>query len=98
MELYYLDYGTLFEILGFDFVSKPKQNGSDGGGGVGIYLQNHLIWKKPSDLEREEVEGIVVKIMPKEAKSFYIFVMYRPPDSSKFLHSNFNVVFPNMLS
>ena len=30
-----LDYGTLFGILGFGFVSKPRQNGSSGGIGVG---------------------------------------------------------------
>ena len=39
--------------------------------------------------------------MPKKAKSFYIFdifVMYRPPDLSKFLHSKVDAVFRNMLS
>ena len=30
-----LDYGTLFGILGFGFVSKPRQNGSSGGICVG---------------------------------------------------------------
>ena len=64
-----LDFGTLFEIPGFDFVSKPRQNGSGGGGGVRIYMQNHLIWKRRSGLERDEIEGIV-KIMPKELKVF----------------------------
>ena len=41
-------------------------------------IQNHLIWKRQSDLERDEIEGIVVEIMPEKAKSFFIFVMYRP--------------------
>ena len=40
-----LDYGTLFEIPGFDSMSKAKQNGSGRGGGVRMYMQNHLIWK-----------------------------------------------------
>ena len=31
-----LDYGTLFETPGFDFVSKPRQNSSGGGGAVEI--------------------------------------------------------------
>ena len=36
--------------------------------------------------------------MPEKAKSFYIFVMYRPPDSSKSWHPKFNAVFHNLLS
>ena len=36
--------------------------------------------------------------MPKKAKRFYIFVMYRPPDLSRFLHSKFNAVFRNLPS
>ena len=89
---------NFFKIPGFDFVSKPRQNGSGGRGRVGIYTQNHLIWKRRSDLERDEIEGIVVEIRPEKAKSFYIFVMRRPPNSSKSLHSKFNAVFPNLLS
>ena len=41
-------------------------------------IQNHLIWKRQSDLERDEIERIVVKIMPEKANSFYIFLMHRP--------------------
>ena len=63
-----LGYGTLFEIRGFDFVSKTRQNGSGGGVRVGIYMQHHLIWKKRSNLERDKIEGIVVEIMPEKVK------------------------------
>ena len=73
-----LDYGTLFEIPGFDSMSKAKQNGSGRGGGVRMYMQNHLIWKSGSDLERDKIGGISVKIMSEKAKRFYIFVMYIP--------------------
>ena len=34
-----LDYDTLFEILGFNFLSKPRQNGS-GGGGRNIHIKS----------------------------------------------------------
>ena len=44
---------------------------------VGIYIQNHLIWKGWSD---------------------YFFVMYRPPDLSRFLYSKFIAVFRNLVS
>ena len=70
--------------LGFNFVSTPRQNGS--GGRVEIYIQNHLLWKRQSDLERDEIVGTAIKTMPEKVKSFYIFVMYGPPDSSKSLH------------
>ena len=93
-----LDYGSLFEIPGFDFASKLRQYHSGGREGIGIYIQNHLIWKRRTDLESDEIEGIANEIMPEKAKIFYIFVMYRPPDSSKFLHPKFSVVFHNLLS
>ena len=89
-----LDYGTL------GFVSKPRQSGSGGGGGVKIYMQKHLIWKRWSDLERDKIEGIVVETMSEKAKSFYIFIMCRAPDLFKCLYSKFNIlrVFLNLLS
>ena len=93
-----LDYGSLFEIPGFDFASKLRQNHSGGREGIGIYIQNHLIWKRRTDRESDEIEGIANEIMPEKAKIFYIFVMYGPPDSSKFLHPKFSVVFHNLLS
>ena len=93
-----LNNGSLFEIPGFDFASKLRQNHSGGGGGIGIYIQNHLIWNRLTDLESDEIEGIAAEITPEKAKSFYIFVIYRPPDSSKFLHPKFSVVFHNLLS
>ena len=79
-------------------LSKPRQNGSVGGGKVKIYIQNHVIWNWRTDLENDEVKGIAVKIMPKKAKTFYIFVMYRHTYSSKFLHPKFNAVFHNLIS
>ena len=33
------DYDTLFEILGFNFLSKPRQNGS-GGGSRNIHIKS----------------------------------------------------------
>ena len=57
-----------------DFVNKPRENCSGGGGSVGIYIQqNHVIWKREFDLERDKIEGIVVEIMPKKDKSLIFF-------------------------
>ena len=66
-------------------MNEPKQNGSCGGGRVGIYIQNHLILKRPSDLERDEIERTAVKIMLKKGKNIFIFVMFRPPYLNRFL-------------
>ena len=44
---------------------------------VKIYIQNHTIWKIRSHLERDEIEGIAVKRIPKKAKRFYVFVISR---------------------
>ena len=82
-----------------DLVNKPRENCSGGGGSVRIYIQqNHVIWKREFDLERDKIEEIVVEIMPKKDKSLIFFLMYKPSDLSKYLHSKFNAVFPNQSS
>ena len=63
-----------------------------------IYIQNHLIWKRQSDFERREIERVFVEVIREKAKSFFNFGIYRPPVSSKFLHSKFNALFRNLLS
>ena len=91
-----VDYGNIFEIPGYDFVSRPRQNGS--GGGVGLYIHSQVNWKRRLDLESAEIEGIIIEVMPHNANSFFVFAMYRPPDSSKYLHKHFNKIFNAMLS
>ena len=57
-----------------DLVNKPRENCCGGGGSVGIYIQqNHVIWKREFDLERDKIEEIVVEIMPKKDKSLIFF-------------------------
>ena len=74
---------TLYNITGYDFVSKNRQNGL--GGGVGVYVKSDLIWKRRSDLESKSTE-----IFQKHTKSILVGCYYRPPISSKYLPKNFN--------
>ena len=91
-----VEYGSVFDIPGYDFISRPRKSGL--GGGVAAYIQHGINWKRRTDLENDFLEYICVEIFPKNSKSFIVITMYRPPDSSKHLHENFNIHFAQLLS
>ena len=90
-----LDYGGIFDIPGYQFIHRPRKTG--GGGGVGAYIKDGVNWKRRQDLECYEIECIFVEILPPKSKSFLILIMYRPPDTSKYLHRDFNKMFCELL-
>ena len=86
----------LFNIDGYTFVSKPRSTGQ--GGGVGIYIADSVNWIRRYDLEKSEIECIWIELSPHKAKSILLCTIYRPPDSSKYLHRNFEYYFSEMLA
>ena len=85
----------MFDIPGYDFVNRIRQTGF--GGGVAAYIKHGFNWKRRLDLESEFLECLCIEISPKNAKSFVIIIMYRPPDTSKHLHKDFNQLFAQLL-
>ena len=79
---------NLFNIPGYAFSFKCRVNGS--GGGVAMYVSNNITWKRRLDLETGEIEAIWIEVIQKNSKSFVVGSVYRPPDSSQYLPTNFN--------
>ena len=87
---------ALFDIPGYSFINKNRTTGK--GGGVAFYISDSLVWKRRRDLENEKLEILWLEIFPKKAKSFIIGVIYRPPDTSKYLAKNFTMLLNEMLT
>ena len=63
-------------------------NGS--GGGVGIYVKKSLKLKRRADLEHTDLECLWLEILVKNSKSFLFGCFCRPPETSKYLHKEYN--------
>ena len=51
------------------------------GGGVCIYLKNHINFKVRCDVMSDDTETIVIDIIKPNSKPFAVVVSYRPPES-----------------
>ena len=64
--------GELYDIEGYNFISKPRQNGK--GGGVGMYIASDLKWIRRNDLEKSELECIWIEIILEKSRNTLICV------------------------
>ena len=87
---------AIYDMPGYSFISRPRRSGK--GGGVGAYNVDGIGWDRRHDLENDNTEAIWLEIRPKDSKTFLVGIMYRPPDSSKYLSKDFNIHLNNMLS
>ena len=76
-----------FDIPGYTLLQKRRKNGAVGG--VGVYIRNELNFIERKDLPGDDIEAIFVEIKPKQAKSFIVATVYKPPESSKHLSKPF---------
>ena len=67
-------------------------------GGVGCYIRNDIHWQRREDLEQKGIEAMWIEILVKNSKSFLVCIIYRPPDSSKYLDRNFEEKFDDMIT
>lgn len=86
---------NVYEITGYEFISRHRENGS--GGGVGVYVKNGLNWKRRMDFEHKSTECIWLEFFVTHSKSFFIACYYRPPNTSKYLSKDFNITFNDSL-
>eukprot|EP00794_Sanderia_malayensis_P005001 gene5001-5658_t len=86
---------ALYAIPGFSFVNKPRKSGK--GGGVAAYISDKITYNQRFDLEKEEIECIWLEIKPLKSSPYLTGIIYRPPNSSKHLSTNFNNSFDEML-
>ena len=84
-------------IPGFDFISKPRINNPDKGAGVGAYIISHLPYQRRHDLEHPELECIWLEILFPKTRGILIGIIYRPPDTSKYLPKQYEEKLSSML-
>ena len=87
---------SFVKVFGYNLIRRDRKNGP--GGGVCIYIREDLKYQRRLDLENHELEALVIEIFIKHSKSLLISVIYRPPDSSKYLNKNFQCVFNDFIS
>ena len=71
---------SMFQIEGFQDPYR-KDNDSNGGGGIIVYVRNGINAKRREDLRINNLSCIWLEISQNKGKSFLIGNMYRPPDS-----------------
>lgn len=70
----------LFHVEGYQPPFR-KDNLSNGGGGIMVYVRNNIIAKRREDLEINDISCVWLEITQGKGKSFLIGNLYRPPDS-----------------
>lgn len=92
------EHCAFYNTPSYSFVSRPRKAGK--GGGVGVYISDDVTWDRRKDLEMKEIESVWIEIWPsrQHCKGILVSTIYRPPDTSKYLHKNFNSVFNSMMT
>ena len=75
------------QIDGYTFVNKPRTTGK--GGRVGVYTSSIVPYYRRLDLERDGIECIWIEILFPKPKVILLGFIYRSPNSSKHLTTNF---------
>ena len=69
-----------FRVEGFQTPFR-KDNDTNSGGGIIVYVRNDIRAKRREDLKTNEISCLWLEITPDKGKSFLVGNMYRPPDS-----------------
>lgn len=91
----YNDNPDLYHIPGYSFIYRARKKGKCGG--VAMYISDRVKWKHRTNLEHNELESLWVEIFQKNAKSFLVGTMYRPPVGSKYLPREFKTHLNDLL-
>lgn len=69
---------NVFHINGFQTPYR-KDNNSNGGGGILVYVRDHIMSKRRDDLETNDIACLWLEITPNKGKPFLCGTMYRNP-------------------
>ena len=61
---------SAFRIPGFHLLFR-KDNHTNGGGGILVYVKDHIIAKRRDDLESNDIACLWLEISPNKGKSFF---------------------------
>jgi len=81
----WLNSSILSADLLFDGFHQPirKDRAFDSHGGVAIYVNESIAFKRRQDLELNNVECIWIEVFPSKNKSILFGVFYRPPSADR---------------
>ena len=86
---------SCFNVDGFQEPFR-KDNDSNGGGGIIVYVRNGINAKRRFDLETNNISCIWLEITAGKCKPFLIGNMYRPPDSKVEFNDRFEGFIDNV--
>ena len=72
---------NVFQINGFQTPFR-KDNVSNGGGGLIVYVRNGINARRREDLETNDIPCLMLEISPTNSRSFLVGNMYRPPNAT----------------
>ena len=70
----------VFKIAGFQIPFR-KDNNTNGGGGIFVYVREGILAKRREDLETHDIACLWIEICPNKRKPFLVGNIYRQPDS-----------------
>ena len=83
-------------VQDYTFVREDSAKGTLGG--LGCCIRNYIHWQRREDLEQKGIEAMRIEILMKNSKPFLVCILYRPPDSSKYLDRNFEEKFDDIIT
>ena len=87
----------IFKINGFQTPFR-KDNDSNGGGGVPVYVKNGINAKRREDLETQNISCLWLEISPAKGKPFLVGNIYRPPYSRVEFNDRFEEFIGSLLN
>ena len=72
---------NVFKIKGFQTPFR-KDNCSNGGGGLIVYVRNSINARRREDLETHDIPCLWLEISPTNGRSFLVGNLYRPPNAT----------------
>ena len=86
------------ELISNGYVFVRKDTLTSSGGGVGCFIREDLNWQRRTDLGKEGIEAIWLEIFIRNSKPLLVCILYRPHNSSRYLHPEFEIIFKDTLS
>ena len=88
---------SAFKVQGFHLPFR-KDNHTNCGGGILVYVKDHIMAKRREDLESNDIACLWLEISPSKGKSFLLGSLYRNPTERVEWMDRFEQFFENVLN
>ena len=97
----YVDDQTV-GIAGYTFERKDRDQcdeiATDNGGGILMYIANHVTYTRRTDFESQYIESIWIEVQLKNSRPFLICSVYRPPSATNDWLDKFSIQIEKAMS